>query len=263
VKHCRKDAVEPECLASFRAANPAADWEKDFRSNGRSCYEALRATLRQSQTGLCAYCEVRVVPANREPPNEQIAHFHPKRDKATTHNWALDWRNLWLACMGGTRWTDRTGPTDGIRWNLPENLSCDEATRDEVLDGAVLRPDEIPAFPRLFRFKQWSNRLDIAPDERACMAAGIPVRRVEITIEKLNLNCPRLASARLTLHAELVRARKRLSSSGLDPLPQLRKLAERLLAPSEDGHRRAFFSVARWSLGQAAEDYLQASGFDG
>jgi uncharacterized protein (TIGR02646 family) len=165
VKHCRKDADGPECLARFRAANPQADWEKDFRSTARSCYETLRATLRQSQTGLCAYCETRVVPADREPPNEQIAHFHPKRDRSTTHNWALDWDNLWLACLGGTRWTDHKGGSDRIPYDIPDNLSCDEATRDEVLDDVILRPDEIPPFPRLFRFKQWSNRLDIAPDD--------------------------------------------------------------------------------------------------
>jgi uncharacterized protein (TIGR02646 family) len=263
VKHCRKDAQEPDCLAKFRAENPAADWEKDFRSEGRSCYDTLRVVLRQSQTGLCAYCETRLVPAERVPFNEQIAHFHPKSDKSTSHNWALDWSNLWLACLGGTRWTDHSGASNGIRYELPENLSCDEATRDELLDGAVLRPDEIPAFPRLFRFMQWSSRLDIEPDDAACAAAGIPVERVAVTIEKLNLNCPRLASARLALHAHLVRARKRLASTGLEPLPNLRTLAERLLAPDEDGHRHAFFTVSRWSLGQAAEDYLRASGFKG
>jgi uncharacterized protein (TIGR02646 family) len=263
VKHCRKDSSEPECLTRFRNANPDADWEKDFRATARDCYDTLRSTLRRSQTGLCVYCEMRVVPADREPPNEQIAHFHPKSDRSTAHNWALDWTNLWLACMGGTRWSDHQGGSHGISYGLPENLSCDEATRDEVLDGIILRPDEIPPFPRLFRFRQWSNRLDIEPDEPACKEAGIPVQRVAVTIEKLNLNCPRISTSRLKLHAELVRARKRLAGTGLDPWPHLGKLAARLLAPDQDGHRHAYFTVARWSLGRAAEDCLKASGFNG
>ncbi|WP_295385149.1 retron system putative HNH endonuclease [uncultured Thiodictyon sp.] len=259
MKHCRKEPGEPQCLSAFRAKNPAAEWERDFRGTGegRACYETLRSTLRQAPTGLCAYCEIRLTPGN-----EQIAHFHPKSDRSSNHNWALDWDNLWIGCLGGTRVADRQIDSDGKpKYPLPGNRSCDEATTDSVLDGVILRPDEVPPFPRLFRFLQSPDRLDIAPDAAACTAAGIPVERVEATIEKLNLNCRRLAEARLPLHRQLEYAKKRLRESGADPGAGLRRLAEAHLAIDPDGCRKAFFTVARWSLHRYAEDHLRETQF--
>ena len=260
MKHCRKEPVEPQCLAAFRAKNPAAEWERDFKESGegRACYATLRSALRQSQTGLCAYCEIRLTPGN-----EQVAHFHPKSDHSSDHNWALDWDNLWIGCLGGTRPADRQKGSDGKpKYPLPANRSCDEATTDAILDGVILRPDEVPPFPRLFRFLQTPDRLDIAADASACSAAGVPVERVEATIEKLNLNCRRLAEARLPLHRQLESAKKRLRESGADPGAGLRRLADIHLATDQD-RRQSFFTVARWSLGRCAEDYLSETKFCG
>ena len=262
MKHCRKEQDESQCLTAFRAANPSAEWERDFKKGsgeGRACYETLRARLRQAQTGLCAYCEVGLTPGN-----EQIAHFHPKSDHSSDHNWALDWDNLWIACLGGTRLADRQMNSDGKpKYPLPENRSCDEATTDAVLDGVILRPDEVPPFPRLFRFLQSPDRLDIAPDASACIAAGIAIGRVEATIEKLNLNCGRLAEARLPLHRQLESAKKRLRESGADPCTGLRRLAEIQLAIDPEGCRKSFFTVTRWSLHRYAEDHLREIQFCG
>lgn len=261
MKQCRKEPTEPECLADLRATNPQADWERDLQSGardgaGRRCYESVRSQLRRSQTCLCAYCEVRL-----KPGNEQIAHFHPKSDRDPNHNWALDWGNLWLACLGGTRYSDQRDSSDEIEYGLPENRSCDEATGNAILDGVILRPDEVPAFPRLFRYRQSPDRLDIEPDPDACGQAGIPIVRVETTIAKLNLNCRRLAEARLAAHRPWEKEKQRLMKSALDPMPALRDLAARRLAPGPDGCRRGFFTVGRWCLKQAAEDYLLESGF--
>jgi uncharacterized protein (TIGR02646 family) len=256
VKHCRKDPTEPECLAEFRAANPTADWETDFRSQGRTCYETVRRLLRYSQGFLCAYCEVKLTPGN-----EQIAHFHPKSERSGGHNWALDWDNLWLACLGGTRHSDQMGGTGDVKYGLPENRSCDEATEDVVLDGVILRPNEIPAFPRLFRYRQEPDRLYIEPDRDLCQQKGIPIAKVQLTIDRLNLNCSRLAEARLPVHKSLEAAKKRLRKSNLDPLPKLRRLAERHLGSNPDGYQQPFFTVARWNLRKVAEDFLGDTGF--
>lgn len=258
MKHCRKDADEPACLADFRRREPDADWD-GFRDPARSgdCYTTTRAALRAQQGHLCAYCEQRL-----DADNEQIAHFHPKSDRATGHNWALDWANLWLACKGGTRWSDHRDAAGNALYPSPENRSCDEATGDAVLDGIILRPDEIPPFPRLFRFRQWHGALHIEPDEAACREAGIEADRVRMTIERLNLNCRRLAEMRMNAHRELERTKARLRDSGYpNPLDALRRLAEVRLAPDEQGRLNGFFTLSRWSLGSRAEDYLRAAGF--
>ena len=145
---------------------------------------------------LSAYCEL-----NLDPDNEQVAHFHPKSDTTTYHNWALAWMNLWLACKGGSQ----TWMTEPYRYcpPLPDNLSCDECKGDRIVDGLVLAPDELPAFPRIFRFEQRPDRLEICVDEQACNAADIPVDKAQRTIDAFNLNCSRLAAARLALHRQL------------------------------------------------------------
>jgi uncharacterized protein (TIGR02646 family) len=262
VKHCGKDPAEPECLINYRTANPSATWD-DFKNDEPDCYRIIRDRLWSIQGCLCAYCEIHLERRTDAVPNEQIAHFHPKSDKTSNHNWALDWDNLWLACLGGTRYSDQRVEAREPKYGLPENRSCDEATDNEVLDGKILRPDEVPAFPRLFRYRQSPDRLNIEPDHGACKQAGIPVSRVESTITKLNLNCQRLAEARLPVHKTLQRAKRQLSKSGLDSKPALYRLAERHFRLGPKGCRQAFFTVARWGLGQVAEEYLHDSGYSG
>lgn len=262
MKHCCKDADEPDCLAELRRREPEADWD-GFRDPARAgdCCAITRAALRAQQGCLCAYCEQRL-----DPDNEQIAHFHPKSDRAAGHNWALDWANLWLACKGGTRWIDQRDGAGDLLYPLPENRSCDEATEDAVLDGIILRPDEIPPFPRLFAFKQWPNELHIKPDEAACAEARIEPDRVQATIDRLNLNCRRLAVMRMDVHRELERTKARLRACGHpDPISALRRLAAMRLGPDEQGRLKGFFTVSRWSLRHRgiAEAYLHASGFGG
>jgi hypothetical protein len=72
---------------------------------------------------------------------------------------------------------------------LPDNLSCDACKGDRVVDGLVLTPNESSAFPRLFRFEQRPDRLEICVDEQACHDAGIPVDKAQRTIDASNLHC--------------------------------------------------------------------------
>jgi uncharacterized protein (TIGR02646 family) len=246
---------EPDCLTRFRTTNGAGTWEQ-LRAQEPDCYTRIRDLTRQDQGGLCAYCEL-----NLGLDDEQVAHFHPKSDTTTSHNWALDWPNLWLACKGGSQ----TWMTDPDRYcpPLPDNLSCDECKGDRIIDGMVLTPGEIPAFPRIFRFEQYPDRLEIRVDEQACNASGIPVDKAQRTIDAFNLNCSRLAAARLALHRQLEQAIMRLRRSSADPQVGLTSLARRHLAKNASGHWRRFFTAVRWRFGQVAENYLQSIAFTG
>jgi uncharacterized protein (TIGR02646 family) len=255
VKKCNKANPEPECLSNFRASNSTGTWEQ-FRDTKRECYSSIRTCTRNDQGGLCAYCEIRLVPVN-----EQIAHFHPKSDTATTHNWALDWANLWLACTGGSQtWMSNEHyhlPP------LPENLTCDERKGAKILDGIVLAPHEFPAFPRVFRYVQHPDRMEICVDEEACRDAAIDILKAEKTIEEFNLNCTRLAKARLALHRQLEQAVKRLRESGRDSHAGYERLVLIHLAKDSEGFWPQFFTLIRWRFRSLAEDYLQSVNYEG
>lgn len=146
MKHCRKDPDAPVPIEAFRTAKPTGSWD-EFKDADRDGYNLVVERLGQDQRGLCAFCELDVSENNR-----QVAHFHPKSDSAAGTNWGLEWSNMWLCCKGGTQtWLiaseEYTRP-------LPQNRSCDENKTDRVLDGLILRPSDVPAFPRIFRYEQ-------------------------------------------------------------------------------------------------------------
>jgi len=250
-----KSQPEPSYLASFRTANPQGTWNQ-FRDQDRDGYLSIRDVTRSDQGGLCAYCEIRLA-----QDNEQIAHFHPKSDTSTPHNWALDWTNLWLACKGGSQ-TWMANPHHCLP-PLPDNLSCDQHQGGKILDGVVLAPHEVPAFPRIFRFEQHPDRIEIHVDEDPCNDAGIDAERVQQTIDQFNLNCARLASSRLALHRQLEKAITRLRESHVDPTAGFASLAQKHLAKDSDGRWPQFFTLVRWRFRRAAEDYLQSTGYEG
>jgi uncharacterized protein (TIGR02646 family) len=258
VKRCLKSTPEPASLAAHREANPTGSWET-LRNEARACYEELRSILRRNQGGLCAFCEISL-----EPDGEQVAHFHPKSDTSTEHNWALDWTNLWLACKGGTQSWRPEG--DQYLPPLPENCSCDEKKGNAIIDGAVLPPHEIPAFPRIFRFEQNLDSMRMVPDEKGCEEAGIPVEKVRETIATFNLNCFRLSSARLAWHRGVERYIKSVRESNKSPeatIAALRTLAVRHLDRNAEGYRTRFFTLTRWRLGAVAEQHLQDVAYQG
>jgi uncharacterized protein (TIGR02646 family) len=256
VKCCAKAANPPPCLSEYLALNSDATWEQ-FRDTVDSCYHTLRNQLFVEQGGLCAYCE--------RPPvvlDQQVAHFHPKLDRSSSTNWALHWPNLWLACSGGDQ-RKLEGDPDAFTEPPRENLSCDTAKGDKVLDGVILAPDQIPAFPRIFRFEQHPDAVLIAPDEANCALAGIDPEKVWATIEHLNLNCRRLCTARLKVHRVLQQAIAKARHSGFDIHQVYVQMVTAHLARSPGGHWKPFFTLARWTLRRPAEDYLKKIGFMG
>ncbi len=255
MKACLKSQPEPACLKVFREVNPRGSWE-EFRNEARECYSKLRDMLNQDQGGLCAYCEMDVA-----EDNAQIAHFHPKSDSGAC-NWALKWTNLWLACRGGTQSWLTEDPANYLP-PLPENRSCDEAKADRILDGQILSPSEIQAFPRIVRFEQWPNRVEIQPDPEGCHQARIDPEKVKATIDKLNLNCARLAEARLRCLRQWEQQIKRLRLHSPNEAALYKSFVENKLTKNVAGRWTRFFTLARWRFRTMAEDYLRATGYTG
>lgn len=255
MKYVPKSSPEPDSLAHFRIANPDASWD-DLKSLAKACYDNIRNVTRSDQGSLCAFCEVVL-----ETDNEQIAHFHPKSDTGNTHNWAIDWLNLWLACKGGAQ-THETNPESFLR-PLPDNISCDQRKGASVVDDSILAPSDVPLFPCIFRFKQRRNGMDICADEDGCSKAGIPVEKVNKTIGLFNLNCDRLSAARLNVHRPLEQAIAKLRDSGKNPNIGYRSLAERHLAKDRHGRWPRYFTLRRWRLRAGAELYLRNISYQG
>lgn len=256
MKKCVKSQPEPVCLSGFRQTNPAGTWD-EFRDHqqGRA-YQTVRGIMSKDQGGLCAYCEIHL-----EHDNELIAHFHPKSDNTGSRNWALEWTNLWLSCKGGSQ-TWMSAPHHYLP-PLPDNLSCDAIQGQDVLDGVVLAPHEVPGFPRLFRYVQLPDRIEIRADEAACRSVGIDVGKVQETIKRFNLNCARLSIARLALLRELEQAVKKLQGSAVDPRVGFAALARKHLGKRADGRWPHFFTLVRWRFRGVAEDYLHSLHYDG
>ena len=254
MKHCYKTPEEPTAIATFRTEHPNANWDM-FKDEGQ-IYKDTVEQLRKDQRGLCAFCEMELDQTNR-----QVAHFHPKSDRSDpVQNWALVWSNLWLCCKGGTQ-TSTRDPEKYLP-PLPENRSCDEQKEDKILDGKILRPCDVPLFPRIFGYKQRSNVVEIVVDEQFCLDAGIDPIVAKQTIDDLHLNCTRLARARLEVLKLLNNDIKLAREAGSANLAATH-LPEKWLAIQSSGHYRKFFTLIRWTLRNAAEQYLESVNFKG
>lgn len=220
--------AEPATLATYRQAQPQASWDEmrnDPFHEGQQAYLDIKQSLIKGQRGLCAYCEVKItenlaletIDARRH--EQRVEHFHPKEDRSGVRNWALHWPNLWIVCLGGSQAPPQGFPLDLKSYMppLPENLSCD-AFKDHQIksgklpahpEGWLLAPDDVPAFPLLFRFAP-----DGTPeaDPEKCAALSLPNHHyadtatlVAKTIEHLNLGCTRLKRSRSIAKAQLSR----------------------------------------------------------
>jgi hypothetical protein len=81
------------------------------------------------------------------------------------------------------------------------------------------------------------------------------------TIRELNLNAPRLQRMRLALIRILEDEINSALAGGAVLEEFLPLLAESILLPDEDGNYQPFFSVARWYLGEFAEDILRENNY--
>lgn len=281
MKRCQHPP-EPTALAAYRRAQPQGTWEQmraDPHEGGQEAYSAIKQTLVRAQRGLCAYCEMRIAdgldPAaiDRRRDQQRIEHFHPKQDRSAGANWALNWANLWVVCLGGSQSPPAGLPADPAHYlpPLPTNLSCDAFKEHQIATGKLplapagwlLMPDAVPAVPSLFQFAPdgtpepgaQCNEVTIAPDNYADTT-----KLVAKTIEHLNLGCPRLNHQRRIVRAQLEKriAQARTMAPGASPQAVLLDVARKLFAANANTPWPQFFTLIRWRLGEAAEIHLQS-----
>lgn len=270
VKRVLKGAV-PANLQAFQQAKPQATWEElrsDPHHGGQTAYADIRTQTHQDQGGLCAYCEIDI--RDDDPLKSRIEHFHPKSDKSSNVNWALDWNNMLAVCAGGSY---KHGVVPHSMEPLSENLSCD-AHKDrliqqkklpEACEGWVLNPLQLPVWPSLFEIDKFSGELRAS--EANCSAAAPWSKNqhpntatlIEHTIASLNLNCPRLCQARLVVVRDIERNKKKQRLAGVSSQQGLANLAQRYLLR----HWPAFFTTICLCLGSAADDHLQQIQYQG
>ncbi|WP_252179527.1 retron Ec78 anti-phage system effector HNH endonuclease PtuB [Endozoicomonas sp. 4G] len=255
-------STEPQELTEFRQKHPNAQWQT-FRDTGP--YSRVKTAVFQDQGLLCAFCETRLPP--EKSSNQRVEHFHPKSDASDpNHNWTLDWDNMIGVCMGGSKQAE----DKKVRYSTPENLSCD-AYKDHLVtggqlpedcEGYVLNPLRIINTPCLFKFDKRTCEFRANP-EACAQLADIDnhyeslVKLVEETIRILNLNCSRLVDDRRAVlnafNKEFAKARK---SNNRRYKTQLADRWFRTRWPS-------FFTTRRILLGQAAEEWLVDSEYQG
>lgn len=247
---------EPLLLNNYRTANPDNDWEHCKRSEARK--KQISAQIRQEQAGLCAYCEIALMPASASTVADfRVEHFHPKSDNSTTHNWHLDWQNLLGCCHGGSR-ADVTGAHE--RFTSPDH-SCDVPKGDKNLDGVILNPLQLPAFPALFSAERHTGKLAIK--QKNCNAVGICTTKAQATIDELRLNAPRLNRFRQNLLNKLNMQLAQEMKAGLSLEQARKKLAKIFLSKDNNQHWPAFFTTIRGYLGSEAEIHLRSLDYKG
>jgi uncharacterized protein (TIGR02646 family) len=258
-------SAEPNELIVFRKAQPSCDWEgmrNDALNGGMQAYDAIVSVLEADQGGICAYCEIKI---SRATNTTRVEHFVPKALPDLSMNWSLNWDNLLATCMGGSQ--IRNNPHYFLEPPI-ENLSCD-AHKQLALgtincNGLLLNPLYLPAQPLLMRLEYSTGHWHV--DEANVNAINWPGNTyttvgalVDESIRVLNLNCTRLARARLSILHQLEREIQQARRAGLDRSVFMVNLCRRYLGP----HYREFFSVYRFRLGDFAEEYLQSIGYKG
>ena len=172
----------PPGLAVYLAdeVDKVNDWD-GFRSHeAGTSYLALVEALVDTQHGLCGYCEIDIDPRDR-----QVEHVIPQSDPLHGAAHALDHGNMIACCKGGTLMSDDQGRRlDPVR----RNRSCGEA-KGRLADADFIDPRTLPDLPSLTRVN-FDGRIEA--DAASCDTCGIPVNKVERTIEILGLNTERL-----------------------------------------------------------------------
>lgn len=252
-------SLPPNPLTEFAQANPNATWN-DFYRTARQSYDDLKQQMLIEQGGLCAYCEKKL---SDNITQQRIEHFHNKSDRTTNHNWALDWENILLVCLGGATKEDKGK-------YAPEHLSCDahkEQIKElpEACEGWYLNPYQIKTIAQLFDFDRATRKLVV--NHKACQELendNLPnhygsdwVKLAEETIRILNLNSPRLCKDRERVMFEYDKRIKQYRQRFGKEV--FYKISEREFSKKFP----EFFSTWRSLLGEHAEEYLTAIHYNG
>lgn len=248
--------TEPEALLTYRTADPTHHWEQ-FTSN-KARRTAVQDQLKLDQGGLCAYCEIKLLPKTITADADfRVEHFHPKSDSNTAHNWHLDWQNLLGCCHGGSQ---RNVADAGNRFTSPDH-SCDVPKGDKDLDAVILNPLTLPVDLPLFTTERTTGKLTVNVGN--CHTVGVSDVMAQATIDELRLDAVRLNRFRKTVLDNLNTKLKQEMAAGLSVGDALSKLAKIHLRKDADQHWPAFFTTIRSYLGQAAETQLHSIQYRG
>ena len=203
-------------------------------------YRELAEGLEDLQHGLCGYCEIDILERDR-----QVEHVIPQSDPESGAAHALDSRNMIACCKGGTLQTDDANRRlDPVK----RNRSCGEAKGNRA-NGDFVDPRTLPELPSLTRVN-YDGR--IVADVESCQSFGMPVAKVEATIELLGLNVERLRRARESRWNALSDS---WAPNVEDPL-HMEMAARAELIPSEDNRLAPYFTTSRSYFGDYAERVL-------
>jgi hypothetical protein len=153
---------------------------------------------------------------------------------------------------------------DTARFTAPD-LSCDAVKEDSDWVGVILDPiGDIPAFPRLFEFKESSGAM--AVDKATCSAhlqtqAQASIDNLHLT-SKVSVQPNRLDRFRKAVMEKLGEEMLKRIDGGMEFTDAATELA-RIFFPNASTKWPAFFTCIRWYLGSAAEDRLRAIHFNG
>jgi uncharacterized protein (TIGR02646 family) len=245
--------VPPPGLARFHSDQDISKTWAEFGSfeAGRAKRE-LTAELTARQHGLCAYCEINLV-----PNDTSLEHFVPQSDSMWGATLACDHRNLLAVCRGGGNAMFGPGSLqpDPTRFLPPvrENLSCD-AAKDNRPATEFLDPRTLPIQPVLVQVNEDGS---LVVDPTACGQVGVPETAVSDHIRGLGLNVGRLSNLRAAVRTELIIAF--LEFATLPPQQtdeHLIAMAESRLLPDPVGVLARFFPTARSFFGPVAETIL-------
>ena len=264
MKHVRVLSAEPPLLAQYRATNPAEEkrpaseatavWNT-FKGD-QLAYNELVTKLAEAQQGLCIYCEQRLVDgAGRLVFNDyQVEHVLAKSHGA---GGVLDWRNLALACSGGTY----PHHSDSSRvYTTALNTSCGQAKGH----GSLPKGCDPRTFPLLDAFVEVGIDGKLSVNAGNCTAMGVVPKDVEDAINLVNLDCERLRKTRQdwrdNVNEWLVpMLAMLLADAHLRPIERQQMLdlfiAGRL-QPDASGYLHAWWTTERCALGQEAVTWI-------
>jgi uncharacterized protein (TIGR02646 family) len=263
MKHTRALSTEPPLLAQYRQTYPneeqrpadeaGATWD-GFKTD-QAAYRQVLDELARVQQGLCIYCEQRLVDLSgqRVANDYQVEHIQAKSGAVGR---VLDWKNLALACAGGTY----THHQDVSRkFSDAQNTSCGQTKGDQDLPTGC-DPRGLPIVGALTGVGLDGKLIVIAKN---CAAVGVSTVDLDAAIKLLNLNCERLRKARqdigdnvrswfVFMLEELISSQLRLDQQQL----QVDLLVARRLQPDGHGYLPRFWTAERSALGAPAETWL-------
>ena len=241
----------PPGLTRFHA-DPKAEktWAGFGNFENGAARRELTGALARQQHGLCAYCEIDVIPLDT-----RVDHVVPQSDPSDGRRLSCDPANLVAVCHGGSNRAifGREGPShDSVRYTPPtnRNLSCD-AARGNRPATHFIDPRTLPAVPSVLRVTRTGT---VEPDSAACAYHSRPPETVATHIDCLKLNVRRLTIARAAIFDALLATAARVPAT--DIRRYMEQQASARLLPNAKGSLPRFFTTSRSFFGAFAEAML-------